>query len=115
MPHLSQLVTQLVLPAVFRWLLRNEDPVSLGGESRDKGEVATVSAHDLEHEAALVAGCSGGYVINGFEDAMESRVSSNGHVRATEVVVYRAHHAHNVQVGALVSFFLANGPYTHTR
>ena len=42
--------------------------------------------------------CSGHDSINDVHDAMQSRVSSDGHVRSTKVVVDGADQAHDVQV-----------------
>lgn len=42
--------------------------------------------------------CSGGDGIHNLYDAMQGRVSANGHVSSTEVIVNGAHHANNIQV-----------------
>lgn len=45
--------------------------------------------------------CSGHDSVNYLHDAVQRRVSSNGHVRSTEVIVDGAHQAHDVQVAVL--------------
>lgn len=47
--------------------------------------------------------CSSGDCINDFHNAMQGRVSSNGHVGSTEVIINRTHKTHNVQMGVLLS------------
>lgn len=65
-----------------------------------------MASHDLKDEAALVGvgGSSDG--IHGLDDAVEGRVSADGHVSAAEVVVNGAHHADDVQVGVSLAFLL---------
>lgn len=41
--------------------------------------------------------------IDDLHDAMQGRISSDGHVRSTEVVIDRTHESHNVQMGVLLS------------
>ena len=55
-----------------------------------------------------VPGSSGGDIVDGLHDAMEGGVCTDGHVGATEVIVYGAHHAHNVQVAALICLVLVD-------
>lgn len=43
--------------------------------------------------------CCGGDGVHYLYNAMQSRVGANGHVGATEVVVNRAHHANDIEMG----------------
>ncbi|MPC14052.1 hypothetical protein E2C01_006804 [Portunus trituberculatus] len=56
-----------------------------------------VAPHDLQNEAALVGVGGGGNGIHSLDDAVQCRVSADGHVGATEVVVNGADHAHNIE------------------
>lgn len=47
--------------------------------------------------------CSSRYGVHHLYDAVQGGVSANGHVSTTEVVVYRAHHAHDVEVRRTLS------------
>lgn len=60
-------------------------------------DLPAVSAHDLHDEGALMrVGCADDGV-NRLDDAVESGISADGHVRAAEVVVDGSDHAGNVE------------------
>lgn len=44
--------------------------------------------------------CGGGDGIHDLYDAMQGRISADGHVSSTEVIVNGAHHANNIEVGS---------------
>lgn len=44
--------------------------------------------------------CGGGDGIHDLYDAMQGRISADGHVSSTEVIVNGAHHANNIKVGS---------------
>lgn len=43
--------------------------------------------------------CCGGDGVHNLYDAMQGRVCADGHVSATEVIVNRAHHANDIEMG----------------
>ena len=55
-------------------------------------------SHHLHDEGSLVGAGSRYDVIHCLNDSVESRVSTDGHVRSTEVVVNGSNHTDNVQV-----------------
>lgn len=65
-------------------------------------------AHDFQDETALVGVGGRGNGINSLNDPVESWISADSHVRATEVIVNGAHHAHDVQVGVLGFLLLSD-------
>lgn len=67
-----------------------------------------MASHDLKDKAALVGVGGGSDGVHGLDDAVEGRVSADGHVGATEVVVDGAHHANDVQVGVSLALLLCN-------
>lgn len=75
--------------------------------------VPAVAAHDLENEAALVAVGGGDDGVDGLHDAVQGGVRADGHVSAAEVVVDRANHAHDVQVGILHAVLVGDVAYQH--
>lgn len=54
--------------------------------------------------------CCCGDGINYLNDAMQGRVSADGHVSSTEVIVDRAHHANNVEVGGTLGLICCDLP-----
>ena len=46
-----------------------------------------MTTHYLDDEGSLVAGGGGGEVVNGIDDAVQSRVRADGHVGSNEIVV----------------------------
>lgn len=54
--------------------------------------------------------CSSGDCVNHLHDTMQGRISSDGHVCSTEVIINRTHESHNVQVGVLLSQCVCDSP-----
>lgn len=52
----------------------------------------------------------GGDGIHYLYDAMQGRVSANGHVSSTEIIVNGAHHANNIEVGGTFSLICSDFP-----
>lgn len=113
-----------------------QHPVPLMGLPRC-GDLPAVAAHHLQHKRPLVAartqlaeegGCarcpgwssaqhplcsplrSGGDGIDHLHDAVQRRVSTDGHVCPTEIVVDGAHQPHDVQAAVLLRHLLADLP-----
>ncbi len=89
--HLSPLL-QLLAHAQFPVVhvgrrLRDEHPVRAGGHGRHERQIAAVATHDLDDEAALVAGGGAGDGVGGVDDAMQGGVGSSGDVGAKHIVV----------------------------
>lgn len=55
------------------------------------------------HTYAVLPLCSSGDCIDDLHDAMQGRISSDGHVCSTEVVINRTHKTHDIQMGMLLS------------
>ena len=65
-------------------------------------------AHDLHDEGPLVGGGGWDDGVDGLDDPVEGRVGPDGHVGPAEVVVDRAHHAHDVEVGVVEDLLLCD-------
>lgn len=90
----------------FGWILRNHDPIGIAGKTSSERQIAAMSTHDLHDEASLMTRRRGHDGIDSLDDAVQSRVGANGHVRAAKVVVDRAHETDDVQVRVLRALFL---------
>ena len=75
------------------WTLGDQHPVGAGRQGAHERQIAAVAPHHLDDEGTLVAGRSAVDGIDGFGDAMESRVGADGHVGPEHVVVDRADQA----------------------
>lgn len=64
-----------------------------------------VSSHDFHDKCSLVRVSSADDGIDGFDDAVECRVGSDGHVGSTEVVIDRADHTGDVEALVLRALF----------
>ena len=58
-----------------------------------------MSTHDLHDEGSLMGAGSRDDVIYSRNDSVEGRVSSDGHVSTTEVVINGSDHTDDVEVG----------------
>lgn len=104
----SDLRAEEFRPVFSRGDLGDEDPVSLGGQGREKSEVATVPTHDLEDKATLMRWRSGCNSVSSFNNTMKSRVRTDCHISTTEVVVNATHNTDNVQTLVVISLFSGN-------
>jgi len=50
-----------------------------------------MTTHDLHDEGALMRVGGTGNGVDGLDDAVQGRIRADGHVRATKIVVDRAH------------------------
>lgn len=67
-----------------------------------------MTPHDFHDERALVGVGSGHDGVDRLDDSVQRRVGADGHVRSTEIIVYGADHAGNVQMTILFTLLLAN-------
>ena len=93
------MLSQVVLPARARRILRREHVVGAARNSRHEGQVAAVAAHDLDDEGALVRGRRAGQLVDGIQDAVQRGVRADRHIRAHHVVIDRADEADDDEGG----------------
>lgn len=98
---IGQAFAQRVLPVGVGRILGYENPVGLGGEPGRESQVATVAAHHLEHKTPLMTQRGRADRIDCLDYAMQRTVRSDRHVRAPEVVVYRADKTDDVETFVL--------------
>ena len=75
--------------ATGRRRFRDEDSVGAGREAAHQGQISAMAAHDLDHEAALVAGRGGPDTVDCLGDPVERGVGADRHVRSRHIVVDR--------------------------
>lgn len=69
-----------------------------------------MSTHDFHDEGTLVRISGTGDGVDAFDDTVQSRISTNRHVRTTKIVVDGTHQSDDVQVLVLVALLLCDFP-----
>ena len=103
-----QHLAHLLLPAVGRWILRDEHVIAAPGDGCRQGQIAAMAAHDLQHEATLMAGRGAGDRVQGIQDAMQCGVGPDGGIHPDQVVVDRPHQPGDDQVPVPVGHLRAH-------
>lgn len=68
----------------------------------------TMTAHDFHDKCTLMWVCCAYDGINGFDNTMQCRISADGHVGATEIVIDRSDHAGNVKNAELEALIICD-------
>ena len=95
----NQFFTKLFGPVYGRRPFWNKNKISFCDNGSHQGQVTAVPAHDLHDECPLMRRGCWDDTIDGIDDSVKSRISSDGHVRAAEIVVDRSDHSDYVEVG----------------
>ena len=67
-----------------------------------------MTTHHLYYECTLMRLCGGDDSVNSFYDSLQSRIGSNCHVSAAEIIIDRANQTANLDEGTLLGLFLSD-------
>ncbi len=81
-------------------------PVCIASQAGSQCQIATMTTHNLHNKTALMTESRSNNSVYGFDNAMESRVSSNCHVRTAKVIVDGANEADYIQEPILLLLLL---------
>lgn len=100
----------VILPAIPRRNLGNEQPVCASANGGHESQPSTVATHHLNDEASLVRECSIEHIIDRITNASQRRVTADGSVGTGHVVIDGTDQTNNVQ--NLVGLNLLLGQFT---
>ena len=77
--------------------LGNHGDLGAGGNRAHEGEVAVVTAHDFDNEAAIVGGGGGFDHINEMDDRVEAGIDPDRHFGSRKIIIDRAGQAKDTE------------------
>src|ERR687894_649342 len=80
----------------LRLKLRDQHDLGPSREGAHERQVATATAHDLDHVGSLVGACCVLYAVYGLKRGVERRVHPYGRVGAEDIVIYCCWDTHHL-------------------